>query len=85
MKSGFEKPDQQLAPMEVTFHPKELELGGSGMPPQTFASPGNTTTEGQGTGKVGNTATQFPPRIVSHWRTTGDDVDYSSSKMPMTG
>ena len=31
-----------------------------------------------------NTATQFPPRRVSHWRTAGDDADYSSSKMPMT-
>lgn len=52
MKSGFEKPDQQLAPMEVTFHPKELELGGSGDASTNICLSWQlASTEGQGTGK----------------------------------
>lgn len=52
MKSGFEKPDQQLAPIEVTFHPKELELGGSGYAATNICLSWQlASTEGQGTGK----------------------------------
>ena len=52
MKSGFEKPDQQLAPIEVTFHPKELELGGSGYAATNICLSWQlASTEGQGTGE----------------------------------
>ena len=83
VKSGFEKPDQQLAPIEVTFHPEELELGGSADASTNICLSWEfaRTRHRQG---YRNTATQSPPRRVSHCRTAGDEADYSSSKMPMT-
>lgn len=52
VKSGFEKPNQQLAPIEVTFHPEELELGGSAdVSTNICLSWQLASTEGQDTGK----------------------------------
>ena len=80
MKSGFEKPDQQLVPIEVTFHPEELELGGSADASTNICLSWElASTEGQDTGK--GTGTQ-PPNFHQGESVTGGQLGMMLTTAP---